>query len=374
MNKKVLVGVGVALLLAGGGGYAMLKSKTAATEKPASSSAPVAPVKAGDKIVADAKVVPVRNATLTFPTGGVVAEVRIKEGDAVKAGQVLARLSAAAQTAAVVQSEAQVQRAVAALAQVKAGPRSQELAVGRAAVEAAQANLARVKQGAQPEEIIAAEAEVSRAEDGLRAAAAAEDAGTAIGQIEAAKAQLAGARARLAKLKRGAGAEEIAAAEAEVRRAQAQYDLTAAGQRAEQVAAAEADVAAARAGLEQAKAALANLELKAPFDGTVAALELKVGEFAAPGAPAVRLADLSAYEIVTDNLTEVKVVRVSQGAPVTITLDAIPGLELTGKVLAVKPFGERKQGDMTYTLTVTPDKLDERLRWNMTASVSIQSK
>ncbi len=52
--------------------------------------------------------------------------------------------------------------------------------------------------------------------------------------------------------------------------------------------------------------------------------------------------------------------------------DAIPGLTATGKVARVKPLGENKQGDMTYTVVVQPDQLDARLRWNMAASVAIE--
>jgi len=54
-----------------------------------------------------------------------------------------------------------------------------------------------------------------------------------------------------------------------------------------------------------------------------------------------------------------------------MTFDAIPALELSGKVTHIKVLGENKQGDITYIVTVTPDRQDERLRWNMTASVAI---
>jgi HlyD family secretion protein len=37
-------------------------------------------------------------------------------------------------------------------------------------------------------------------------------------------------------------------------------------------------------------------------------------------------------------------------------------------------LGENKQGDITYVATIPPDRQDERLRWNMTAAVSIAAK
>ena len=92
------------------------------------------------------------------------------------------------------------------------------------------------------------------------------------------------------------------------------------------------------------------------------------------GSPMVRLADLTTLQIETDDLTELNVVRVEEGAPAIVTFDAIPGLTTTGKVVRIKPLGENKQGDMTYTVVVQPDQLDDRLRWNMTAAVAIEPR
>jgi HlyD family secretion protein len=173
-------------------------------------------------------------------------------------------------------------------------------------------------------------------------------------------------------LKAPAREAEIAAAEADIQRAQAQLELVQAGARPETIAAAEAEVAAAEAALEQAKVALAETELKAPSAGEVATLDAKVGEQVNPGTPMVTLADLSEWQIETDDLTELGIVKVQGGDPVMVTFDAIPDLELPGKVVRIKPIGENKMGDMTYTVIIAPDQHDERLRWNMTASVAIE--
>ncbi len=159
-----------------------------------------------------------------------------------------------------------------------------------------------------------------------------------------------------------------------MRRAQAQLDLLAAGARPAAIAAAEAEVSAARATLEQARIALAETELKAPFAGAVAVLYARIGEQVGPGGPVAQLADLTTLQVETDDLTELNIVRVREGAPASITFDALPDITVTGKVLRVRPLGENKQGDMTYTVVVQPDQLDERLRWNMTASVAIEPR
>jgi HlyD family secretion protein len=164
----------------------------------------------------------------------------------------------------------------------------------------------------------------------------------------------------------------LATAEAELRRAQAQLDLLQAGTRSETVSAAEANLASAQAALKEAHAALSETELKAPFAGTVAEIAPVAGEQVGAGAVVMRLADLSAWQIETDDLTELDVVKVKADAPASLTFDALPGVQLTGRVVQIKPIGAEKQGDMTYTVVIRPDKHEDRLHWNMTATVTIE--
>jgi multidrug resistance efflux pump len=435
MRKLVIGAVVVAILAVAG--YLLYSrfgpSVTASSATPEVAAEELGPVKASDDVVADAVVVPVQHARLSLPTGGIVAEVLVAEGDAVEAGQMLMRLDSARQAAAVAQAEAQLRRAQNTVAELQAGPRQQEIGTAQAAIEVAQAQLARVQQGVRPEEIgaaeaaldgaraslqkvqegpreeelVAARADLANAEATLQQAQAAYDRvksepnivarpeslqlEQATNAYEAARARLeaikkrataadiaaarAGvdqAQAQLDALKAPARSADVAAAEAEIRRAQAQLDLLEAGARPETIAAAEAEVAAAEAALEQAKIALSETELYAPSAGTVASLEAKVGEQVAPGSPVVWLADLSAWQIETDDLTELNIVRIQEGDPVTITFDAIPDLELPGKVVRIEAIGESKMGDITYTVIIVPDEDDDRLRWNMTASVVIE--
>jgi len=103
----------------------------------------------------------------------------------------------------------------------------------------------------------------------------------------------------------------------------------------------------------------------------VAAIVPTLNEFVAPGSPIVRLADPSTWQIETTDLSDLSVARVREGDPVTIVFDGIPGLELTGRVVRIQGFGESKQGDIVYKVTIKPDHQDPRLRWNMTADVTI---
>ncbi|MCX7780016.1 MAG: efflux RND transporter periplasmic adaptor subunit [Negativicutes bacterium] len=134
---------------------------------------------------------------------------------------------------------------------------------------------------------------------------------------------------------------------------------------------AEADLRTQEGRLAEAEGQLDKTELRAPIDGTVAFLDVKVGEHATLGTVLVRMADDSAWEVRSDDLTELVVARVRPGDAVSLTFDGIPGLEIPGKVKFIRPYGEKKRGDITYTVTIAPDRWDERLRWNMTAQIAI---
>lgn len=377
--KKLFVSI-VMLALVGVFAVAGCVAPGAANPTPEPTLSAVEPA---GQIVAEARVVPARSADLSLTAGGMVAEVLVAEGDRVEAGQVLMRLDAARARAAAGRTDAALLRAQAYLADLKAGPRPQEIATAEAALAAAQAALEKLREGPDENQVIAARAEAANAEAALQQAQAAYDKVNAYPgasaspqalQLQQATNIYQAAQAHLDVLLKGPRAGDLAVAQAEIQRAQAQLDLVKAGPRPQTVAAAEAEVAAAQAGVEEAKAALAETELCAPFAGTVATLEIKAGEMASPGVPLVRLADLSAWEIESDDVTELDVINVHEGAPVAITFDALPGVELTGKVTRISAFGANKQGDIVYTVIIQLDRQDERLRWNMTASVTIQAK
>lgn len=297
-------------------------------------STPDGAVKAVEGVVAEGMVVPIRYSTLAAPAGGIVREVLVEEGRAVDENQVLIRLDAREIAARLANSRAELARAQAALRQLTSPIRAEELAIKDASV-----NQARIDE--------------KRAADELKRAEQLKERG-ALSEQEVEKL-------------RGVYARAVATREL----SEADQKLLRAGPRSEQVAASEAGVMSARAVVQQMEAALQNTELRAPFAGAVAYLEVRVGEFVAPGTPLVRIADTSHWVIRTEDLTELAVVRVEKGALVKLTFDAIPGLELPGHVTHIRAFGELKKGDMTYTAVIEPMQQDPRMRWNMTASVQI---
>jgi len=435
LKKMLLLALGLALVLTAVvmfvSGIVPLFAERGDVANAAEAEAPT-PAPELRAVVAEGVVVPQRYATLSLAASGIVAEILAQEGSAVEAGQPILRLQDAHQRAAVAGAQAALASAEAQQANLEAGARTQEIAAAEASLEGARAGLARLQEGARAKDIaaaeaaleaaqatlarlyegpdeqlrIAAEADLANAEAALRQAQAAYDRVAGRGDVamlpeslqlqqatnayEAAKARydalfdepeaaaVAGARAQvkdaqatLERLHRPATASEIAEAEAMVRQVEAEVELLKAGARSQDLDAAAATVDQARAALQQAEASLADTELRAPFAGTLALLYVKVGELAAAGAPVAALADLSSWQIETDDLTELDIVGVEEGDEVSLTFDAVPGLELPGRVLRVKPLGEEKLGDVTYTIVIIPQEQDPRLKWRMTAVVTL---
>ena len=137
----------------------------------------------------------------------------------------------------------------------------------------------------------------------------------------------------------------------------------------DKVASAEARRKAAQVALEAARLALTNSEIVAPFSGQIADMQITQGEWVEANQPVIVLADLERWEVETDDLTELDVPAVRLGQAVTVRLDALPELELKGRVEAIKDLSEEKRGDVTYTVTILLDDVDPRLRWGMTVAV-----
>jgi membrane fusion protein (multidrug efflux system) len=96
--------------------------------------------------------------------------------------------------------------------------------------------------------------------------------------------------------------------------------------------AAALQVAEAQVALAQAQ--LARMKVLAPFDGTVGLKMVDVGDYVKDGADIVNLEDLSALTV-QFALPERYIDRVRPGLPVQVGLDALPGREFKGRVIAV---------------------------------------
>jgi len=120
------------------------------------------------------------------------------------------------------------------------------------------------------------------------------------------------------------------------------------------------------------RAALANAEVRAPYAGVITHLDLKVGEFASAGQHVLTLAELGTWVVKTTDLTEIDVVSLKEGQPVTVTLDALPDLQLKGNILSISQNYGQNQGDVVYEVTVLLTDKNPSMRWGMTAAVKFE--
>lgn len=132
---------------------------------------------------------------------------------------------------------------------------------------------------------------------------------------------------------------------------------------------AEARVANAEAQLAAAQSALDNPEMRAPLPGTVVELNLILNEQVNASQWVILVADFSEWYVETNDLTELEVVRISEGQVVSIVPDSLPEVELTGKVESISDSFKERLGDITYTARILVDEIDTRLRWGMTVVV-----
>lgn len=386
--KKLWIGITVGAILLVGFVYSAREGVSLSLERPGSEAgveaveeAPILPViEANKSIIVEAQVLPYRNASLSMSSGGVVAEVLVAEGDVVTEGTPLVRLRSARQEAALAQAEANMLNAELSVAEIIAPARAEEITRAQAAVTLAQANLQKVLDGATNADTVVAQSGFASAEASLRQAQAEYDKvswRSDIGMLpqatvlQQATNELQAAQARLDDLLAGPTQADIVRAQAEVSAAQADLDLVRAGARTETVAAAEARVDAARAVVQDARAALDEMTLVAPFAATVADLHVEVGEQVSPGTSVIQIADISKWRVETADLTELDVVNVRSGDPVEVTIDALPDVTLSGRVTYIRPIGENKQGDITYTVLIDLAEQTAQLRWNMTAQTTI---
>ena len=373
MNKKniLIVSIVVVIAVLGFMAFRQVAAKKAAAVE--SSATETAVVERGDLSVtveAAGSLTPPTEITLAFPVAGKLYEIPVLEGQAVKQGDLLARLEDN------IQAEADFQALFTA-----AGGARVELAVANAEealddalgdfkyrfgtvtyywegqLKQAEETLAAldadpnasVEQKAEAQKVVD-EARVKRdyfleqnldyleKEDDWRPDAG--DIAVVRSNLENAKVALQDANAALEIVKAGSSA--------------LQAPLTALGPE--------------MARLESTRLNMENTRLTAQADGVVTTLYYQVGEFANPGTPVIALTDVSILEADV-NLDETDVVRIATDMTVVVTVDAFPGMEVSGKVIEIAPTANIQSGVVLYSVTVRLDPTDLPLRSGMTTNV-----
>ena len=388
-NRIVMIGI-MAGLMAGCSGQAAALDATPA----AVSSKSTSPI-----VSATGEVVPAKWTTLSFTQAGAVIKLPIKEGDGIKAGDVIAQLDAADLKANLAQKQAAVKTAEAQLAQVTAALRADEVEAAKEAVAAANARIVaataqrdQLYSNISKADIIQAQAQIKAAQAQIDQLQRAMDKIISIGgralsagesldnYLKAAKLQQAAAQSLLDSLLDGPTRNQlrmanagIALATSQAQAAQAQLDLLRAGPMPQDIAIAKAKVDQAKSDAAEALAQIDQTKMTAPFAGTLAKLLIDANQFVGPGQPIAQLADLTGLRVETTDLNESDVARVHVGDLAKVTFDALPGVEINGKVTRIAPKSKEGIG-VNYTVIIELDQIPATVRWGMTANVDISVK
>lgn len=333
---------------------------------------------------ATGNLTPQEEAQLYFRAGQgqTIAEVSASVGEAVAAGDVLARLDAEAATLAVLEAEQALRAAELQLEALQAPARPEDIAVAEANLAVAQRQVtAAANSGTSAEAVEIARLNLVLAQSALNQTYALMERleaqgrwaeknalqATADRQVE--EAQVADLRYHAAQ--EAPAAAPVASAQAGVEQAEAALERLRRGPAAEDVAIAELRVRQAAASLERAQEDLVRLSVLAPFDGVVAAVNVRAGEPATSALPAVVLARVAEFGLDV-SVDEVDIARVHPGQAVSITLDALPDLVLPGSVARIAPTATVNAGVVSYAVHITlPAATAGQARAGMTGTAAI---
>lgn len=294
--------------------------------------------------------------TVAPKISGYLSEVRIRDNEAVKTGQVLARIDDRDFRTALAQARADVAAADAAVRNLDAQIDLQqaEIAQAVAGVAATRASL------------VFAQADASRYH---------ELAGTGFGTVQRAQ-QTRAAREQLTS--------QLQRDQASVLAAQRKVAVLVTA-KAEALAHAEH----ARAVEQQATLNLGYTTITAAIDGTVGARTLRVGQYVAAGTQLMAVVPVNAAYVVA-NFKETQLVDVHPGQPVTVAIDGQPGRRFVGHVDSVSPASglefallppDNATGNFTKIVQRIPVKIVfdpasqvDRLRSGMSAEPTIDTK
>jgi HlyD family secretion protein len=353
---------------------------------------PIPTVVGNNSVISQGNLVPKDDAYLSFPVGGHVSDVLVKKGDQVTQGQLLASLGDREQYQAnVTAAELELENAQQALddlnqnAGIVASNAWLTLLDARQSLIQAQESWSSVNTVAYQKKIDDTNVSVSDAKTALHDAQTELDkysnldaanptrktAETDLTNAQQAYDSAVHTRDQLLIDQERAQAG-LQLAQDQLTKAQSDYDSSRQGPDPEQLKLAQMNLDTAQAHLTEAHAALDNLDIRAPFSGTVVDVNVSHGQLVGTGSWAILLADYSAWYVETSDLTEQEVVNISVGQAASITADALPDVTVTGKVTEISGESHMQAGDVLYTARLLLDQPDPRFRWGMTVEIDFE--
>ncbi|RTE67486.1 HlyD family secretion protein [Amphritea opalescens] len=241
--------------------------------------------------------------TVAAQISGTTDQILVTENQPVKAGDLLLSIDNRDFVLAVEAAKAQVESAQANIGSLAAQLTQQESTIlkAQATVKANQARLQLAKA------------------DQKRFSNLAEDGSGSIQALQQANTQLTVERTNLSKTQ-----AELAYAQQQTHVLQAQLNT------------AKAALLLAKADLHARELKLSYTKVYAPIDGVVGKKIVQLGDFVNAGKPLIVIVPTKSLYI-TANYRETQLANVQMGQPVSIEVDALPGVELSGKVESLGP-------------------------------------
>lgn len=324
--------------------------------------------------------------------GGRVSEVLAAEGQTLKAGDLLYRIDPFDLRETLAQAQSELAAHQAEHARLKAGFRREEIEQIRAKRDGAAALLDKLIAGPRKGEIEIARAKLNSARANLELAKSESDRVAHLNKedsavpiemdrvargLKAAQAEVDSATQEVALLNEGTRKEDIAQARAAKAEADAALAMMESGYRAEDLAKAAAQVAAAQAAVAAIHLRLKELDVVAPCDCVVEAIDLRPGDFVGPSAPSAAVLDLSRLWV-RAYVLESRLGQIKLGQRVPIRVDSFPGRRFMAHVAFIAREAEftprnvqtpEERTKQVFRIKVMLDEGRDALRVGMAADV-----
>ena len=150
---------------------------------------------------------------------------------------------------------------------------------------------------------------------------------------------------------------------------QASYAETTAAPTSENIAIAKAQLDNDEAALQAAQNTYNQSFITAPFSGTVAAVDVSVGDVADTNTVIATM--ITNEQIAEISLNEVDAAQVKIGDAATVTFNALPGVAATGTVTQIDTIGTVTQGVVSYNAKIAFNASDQGVKPGMSVLATI---
>lgn len=288
-------------------------------------------------------VQPERTINLSPKTAGIVRELRVKEGDQVQPGQILAIMDDANLRGQLTQAQGQVASAQANLARLQAGNRTQEVAQAQAQMQEVQAALKQADLNLKRNQTLLAQGVISQ-----------QDFELSLTERDQALARLQQAKQALDLQKTGFRPEEIAQARGQLQQAQGT--------------------------LQVIESQINDTILRAPFAGVITRIYAEPGAFVTPttsgstvsSATSSSVLALGAANQVVAKVPESNLPQLTLGQPAKIIADAYPEQPFTGRIRQIAVQSVVEQNVNSFEVRLAVNDPERRLRAGMNTAVTFQ--